>query len=487
MRKSFLCTAVLALFCFGVPAGAAMPVEEFLELCATGSPEEGAQAIEAGSDVNAADNEGRTPLMSAAEHNGNPEVIRALAGKGADVNADSGWTVLMYAAQENGNPDVVKALLESGADVNAAAEGSGGMTALMRAAAWNKNADVVQALLDGGADVAAGDESGVTALMYAAMYRDSADVLERLLSAGADPNARDGDGWTALMWGARHNMVPDALKALLKSGADPLVQDAAGNRALDIAAQAENEGAVALLEETTGASSSGVAEPKVAEPKEKEEEWRWPVDGSVNDTGVNLRKGPAKTAPVLGVFRDDAGSAVLVLEEVREEGDRYPWYRVLSRALGEGWVYGQYLDVPDEAEVTPLNRYAARIELDFGYSPALAVQKFGPPEKKTTSKERLADFGVTVRIEILTYSDHEAEYWDGVLRRVEVWGGPLGFGSITVGMDAAELESLLGEPQELGEGEWHYYDPEMAFERLTAIVEESMAISWLRYEWALYE
>jgi hypothetical protein len=54
-------------------------------------------------------------------------------------------------------------------------------------------------------------------------------------------------------------------------------------------------------------------------------------------------------------------------------------------------------------------------------------------------------------------------------------------------MDAARLESLPGEPQELGEGEWRYYDPEMAFERLTAIVEEGMTVSWLRYERALYE
>lgn len=479
MRERTLCTTILLLLCLA-GAAAAMPADKFLELCAGGSPEAVAQAIDGGADVNGRDNEGRTPLMGAAEHNGNPEVIRVLVAKGADVNADSGWTVLMYAAQENDNPDVAQALLESGADINAVTEGSGGMTALMRAAAWNKNPKVVQVLLDGGADVAAGDESGVTALMYAATYRDSADVLRRLLSAGADPNARDEDGWTALMWGARHNMVPDALKVLLQAGADPLVRDDLGHTAFHIAMQAENEGAVEVLERGADTSSSGVAEPKEAE-------WRWPVDGFVKGTGVNLRKGPAKSEPVLGVFRGDTGGAVLVLEEVRKEGDRSPWYRVLSRALGEGWVYGQYLDVPDEAEVTPLNRYGARIELDFGYSPDLAVKTFGPPDRKKTRKERLADFGVTVLIEILTYADHEVEYWNGVLRRVEVWGGPLGFGPVTVGMDAAKLSTLLGEPQELGEGEWHYYDPEMASERLTAIVEEDMAVSWLRYERALYE
>ena len=78
-------------------------------------------------------------------------MIEALLKAGADVNAANanGTTVLMTAAA-SGNADAVKVLLDHGADLKAK-ENVHGQTALMFAAALNRAA-VVKLLLARGAD-----------------------------------------------------------------------------------------------------------------------------------------------------------------------------------------------------------------------------------------------------------------------------------------------------------------------------------------------
>jgi ankyrin repeat protein len=60
----------------------------------------------------------RKALMNAAGR-GDPDEVKLLLGKGADVNArdERGWTPLMEAANR-GYPEIVKLLLDKGADVN---------------------------------------------------------------------------------------------------------------------------------------------------------------------------------------------------------------------------------------------------------------------------------------------------------------------------------------------------------------------------------
>jgi len=74
--------------------------------------------LEAGANVEAADNEGFTALMSAAS-NGHIEVISKLVQAGADVTAKDtdGWTALMLAAK-NGRLGAVERVLDLGADVD---------------------------------------------------------------------------------------------------------------------------------------------------------------------------------------------------------------------------------------------------------------------------------------------------------------------------------------------------------------------------------
>lgn len=62
------------------------PNGSFLGICRNGSPEEIAEAIAKGAELNAQDSDGRTPLICAAFLNRNPDVLLALLEAGADVN-----------------------------------------------------------------------------------------------------------------------------------------------------------------------------------------------------------------------------------------------------------------------------------------------------------------------------------------------------------------------------------------------------------------
>ena len=77
------------------------------------------QHLAAGTDVNAKNGFGSTPLHSAT-FGGHKEVVELLIAKGADVNAKDnvGETPLHWAAKE-GNKEVVELLIAKGADVNA--------------------------------------------------------------------------------------------------------------------------------------------------------------------------------------------------------------------------------------------------------------------------------------------------------------------------------------------------------------------------------
>ena len=79
------------------------------------------QAIKAGADLNARAENGKTPLMYAANYNTNPDVLSVLIKAGADVNLrdGEGSTPLMYAAGFNTNDEVLERLIEAGADISA--------------------------------------------------------------------------------------------------------------------------------------------------------------------------------------------------------------------------------------------------------------------------------------------------------------------------------------------------------------------------------
>ncbi len=154
--------------------------------------------VDAGSEVNVYDKEGKTPLLYALEE-GRKEMRDLLLERGADVNyaeRDDNFGALMRAA-DWGDVPLAALLLAHGANVNASGLWDR-RTSLMRAAARNDLA-LVRLLCDKGAALDASHNDGLTALMFAAQ-EGHAPVVAELLARGADAAVKSGwrhDGSTA--------------------------------------------------------------------------------------------------------------------------------------------------------------------------------------------------------------------------------------------------------------------------------------------------
>ena len=154
--------------------------------------------VDAGSDVNAKDNEGNTPLhfamkrisrekLPARDYEG---IIRLLIEKKADVRALNlgGATPLHTASAFRADPSAVELLLQAGAEVNLKAfQSFGGWTPLHGATARN-SAGIVTVLLEYGADRTATDAKGLTALQVAegGGFADAAKVLRAANASAAN-------------------------------------------------------------------------------------------------------------------------------------------------------------------------------------------------------------------------------------------------------------------------------------------------------------
>jgi ankyrin repeat protein len=198
--------------------------------CGNGSSAMVKRLVAAGASVRTALPSGESALMTCAR-TGSVEGLRALAERGADVNAREthrGQTALMWAAGGR-HPGAVKVLIEHGADVHATS--AGGFTPLMFAA---REGDIESGrlLLAAGARlddttpagespllVAAASVSGVTARDYRLVAEPSGHeaVAILLVDRGANIDQADTFGQTAL-----HHAVetgkPGLLKALIARG-----------------------------------------------------------------------------------------------------------------------------------------------------------------------------------------------------------------------------------------------------------------------------
>ena len=189
--------------------------------------------IRANANVNAANEYGATALSVACAR-GHADLVKLLIEAKADPNAPllSGETPLMSAA-DKGHTAVVRVLLEHRADVNRK-EARGGQTALMWAVASN-HPEAVRLLLDRGADVRARSTGGFTPLLFAAQ-QGNVESGRALLRAGADVNeSRTTDRMTALMVAAASGSR-EFVVLLMEGGANPNPLDESGFTALHYAA-----------------------------------------------------------------------------------------------------------------------------------------------------------------------------------------------------------------------------------------------------------
>ena len=166
------------------PTGKA-PNISILKAAQDGNIEAVKQHLAAGADMNVKDENGWTPLNSAAVK-GRNQIVKLLIEKGADLNAG---TPLIFAATD-GHVKVLELLIAAGTDVNAKANDQLGGTALHIAANLGHK-KVVELLVAAGADVNAKMLYGMTPLHFAA---NNKGIAKFLIDKGADVNAKLNDG-----------------------------------------------------------------------------------------------------------------------------------------------------------------------------------------------------------------------------------------------------------------------------------------------------
>jgi ankyrin repeat protein len=185
-------------------------------------------------DVNAAEADGSTPLLWAANLNDFDLAFRLLrAGAKPNVRNQLGSTPLGEAAFHS-NTELIKALLDAGADPNGA--GADGQTPLMLISRTS-NVAAAKLLLDKGANANAREaQRGQTPLMWAAASSQG-PMMRELLARGAEADAKsDTDlmtplvssepraqprppgGMTAMLFAVREGCM-DCVKALVEKGA----------------------------------------------------------------------------------------------------------------------------------------------------------------------------------------------------------------------------------------------------------------------------
>lgn len=221
--------------------------------------------LRAGADVDAANADGWTPLMVAAERTpfqqppvpeDNTAAVRFLLDRGADVNRRSrrGWTALMLAigrgsaanesiltaagadrcgveqarfvnAALSGKFDEMRRALAEGADIDAAVEPVGWTT--LGWASTRGDAEAVDVLLRAGADVNRRDDGGMTPLLLAAGAEEwnysvgHLEVVRLLLSAGADVRVKGPAPlrWSALAMAMHEDADEELQRVLADAGA----------------------------------------------------------------------------------------------------------------------------------------------------------------------------------------------------------------------------------------------------------------------------
>lgn len=149
-----------------------------------------------GADVNAREDDNRTPLFSTV-HGEDPEVVHLLIQNGADVNArDNDGKTALHSAVFFRNRTIAEALLRNEADVNA--RDNEGRTPLHNVNNISIDKEnIIGLLLDYGADVNAASNDGSRAIHWAAIMGDDFGI-QRLLDAGAEINPVNQEGKTPL-------------------------------------------------------------------------------------------------------------------------------------------------------------------------------------------------------------------------------------------------------------------------------------------------
>ncbi|CAH1198761.1 hypothetical protein PAECIP111890_01341 [Paenibacillus sp. JJ-223] len=173
--------------------------------------------LQAGADINATDERGRTAAL-AATHGNHPDTLKALIDAGADINQRDHRSdnPLLYAGAE-GLLDIVKLTVEAGADTTLTNRFGG--TALIPAADRG-HVDIVQYLLEhSDVNIDHINNLGCTALLEAVILGHGGTkhtrIVQLLTEHGADVNLPDNEGVTPLAHAEKRGYIE--MIAILKA------------------------------------------------------------------------------------------------------------------------------------------------------------------------------------------------------------------------------------------------------------------------------
>ncbi|MFC1634984.1 ankyrin repeat domain-containing protein, partial [Planctomycetota bacterium] len=217
--------------------------------------------VEDGADVNTGDKWGYVPLVYAL-WNTDSDMVRLLLDKGADPNArdtPSGYTMLHWAVMMD-SKESTELVLVAGANVNAKSKtgdtaldvaGYGASPAIrglllakgaeissLHAAAYVGDLSKVKAFIDEGVEINKKNDMGGTA-MHSAAAGGHREVVEFLIGKGADIDAQNRRGQTPLHIVADGGHQ-DVVQLLLGRGAAVNVKDKRGRTPLDLAQEAKH-------------------------------------------------------------------------------------------------------------------------------------------------------------------------------------------------------------------------------------------------------
>ncbi|TAL39900.1 MAG: hypothetical protein EPN97_01545 [Alphaproteobacteria bacterium] len=206
-----------------------------------------------GSNVNAPDAEGLTPLHHAVLKADLP-LVKTLIAHGADINkqAGSGKSVLYLACQAPEITDgklrgaIVDCLLAAGADPEQPKPGT--KTLPLHAAMLTANGkEAVEALLRYPVTKNQPDEEGFQPIFYT-IHKSDLSLMRQMLDAGADVNARQMQDARTPLIQAVHDSSEAAVALLLSKGANPKLFDAHGKSALSYARDKKLDSIILLIE-----------------------------------------------------------------------------------------------------------------------------------------------------------------------------------------------------------------------------------------------
>ena len=202
--------------------------------------------LDAGAELEVADEEGNTPLHIAVKDNltSPTEIAGALIRHGANPNAqnDHGDTPLHFAATRTLEIiDIMNMLVQNGADpkIRNRNDVTAGAAVLEILTEWSWNVDVesaVRLLISLGTDPSIRTPTGNSLIIWAAEFAENPATIAVLLEAGADLNSKNGFGQTPLHVAAGSNPNQSVIRGLVAAGASLEARDEFGFTALHIAA-----------------------------------------------------------------------------------------------------------------------------------------------------------------------------------------------------------------------------------------------------------